>query len=626
MELVYLWVEDYKNIKKQGFNFSPRFKCEYDDNTKNLEIIDKEETGEFYPKNFFGKNINITAIVGENGSGKSSVCKSIFDFKRNEELKNKKIAYLSSFACKDNLLKQTINVDIFLVYFDRFSKKYFYYLNNDIGFLKINGKEVPNSRKIDNFLTSYLNNAKNILLTTDIHNVHITLLEQTIQLLMKYSNFYAFYNKEYIFTKIIIKIHRDKLLKKEFADYKYKDFLQSLREKILNILEEKMKPRQYSGEFLKEIKRENYLETSSSNDFIFDLKLAFLTSFFNNLVHLFGNNENVKKDFLEKNKDYFDDLTIDNMIEKFTKFNKIINHHTLHYNQNKNIIESFILLLNFLKNHKMDKFLKLISKKNLVDDEYFILEFDVQKDKEILKETLTNVLALTYTNENDLMNMFQLDFKNFDGTIGYNELSDGEKAIFEVFTQVLYRIIFMNEKTLFLDEPETFFHPNWSKELINLLIKLVDKLELKDLNIVITTHSPFLLSDLPKENVIFLEKDEKTGNCINATNKVDINPFGANIHTLLSHGFFMKDGLMGEFAKEKINEVIKYLNNDNDTTISSDKEAQSIVNIIGEPIIKRELQRMLKNKMELSNKEEIDTIKEEIKVLTKKLNKLEGKE
>jgi len=29
MELVYLWVEDYKNIKKQGFNFSPWFHCEY---------------------------------------------------------------------------------------------------------------------------------------------------------------------------------------------------------------------------------------------------------------------------------------------------------------------------------------------------------------------------------------------------------------------------------------------------------------------------------------------------------------------------------------------------------------------------------------------------------------------
>lgn len=29
MELVYLWVEDYKNIKKQGFNFSPRFECKF---------------------------------------------------------------------------------------------------------------------------------------------------------------------------------------------------------------------------------------------------------------------------------------------------------------------------------------------------------------------------------------------------------------------------------------------------------------------------------------------------------------------------------------------------------------------------------------------------------------------
>ena len=29
MELVYLWVDNYKNIRNQGFNFSPRFECEY---------------------------------------------------------------------------------------------------------------------------------------------------------------------------------------------------------------------------------------------------------------------------------------------------------------------------------------------------------------------------------------------------------------------------------------------------------------------------------------------------------------------------------------------------------------------------------------------------------------------
>jgi polyhydroxyalkanoate synthesis regulator phasin len=87
----------------------------------------------------------------------------------------------------------------------------------------------------------------------------------------------------------------------------------------------------------------------------------------------------------------------------------------------------------------------------------------------------------------------------------------------------------------------------------------------------------------------------------------------------------MKDGLMGEFAKSKIDDVINYLNNKK-SEIKNDEDAQNIIDIIGEPIIKRELQRMLKNKMELSNKTEIDTIKQEIKLLTKRLEDLEKDE
>lgn len=67
MELVYLWVEKYKNIENQGFNFSPRFTCNYENGT--LTINKKEPE----PINIFPSNINVTAIVGENGSGKSTI-------------------------------------------------------------------------------------------------------------------------------------------------------------------------------------------------------------------------------------------------------------------------------------------------------------------------------------------------------------------------------------------------------------------------------------------------------------------------------------------------------------------------------------------------------------------------
>ena len=40
MKLIYLWVEKYKNIEKQGFNFDPRWWIEY----KNEKLHVEERT------------------------------------------------------------------------------------------------------------------------------------------------------------------------------------------------------------------------------------------------------------------------------------------------------------------------------------------------------------------------------------------------------------------------------------------------------------------------------------------------------------------------------------------------------------------------------------------------------
>ncbi|MGE4457426.1 MAG: AAA family ATPase, partial [Arcobacteraceae bacterium] len=207
----------------------------------------------------------------------------------------------------------------------------------------------------------------------------------------------------------------------------------------------------------------------------------------------------------------------------------------------------------------------------------------------------------------DLEKEFKLTFQTEDGKD--IKLSAGEKTILFYLERIdLMLSRFKKDKCniLLFDEIELYLHPNWQKRILKIILDFIQESKLaKKLHIIITSHSPFILSDLPKENVIFLEKGKQVYPFDN-----NQQTFGANIHTLLSHGFFMKDGLMGEFAKGKINEAITLLNQ---KTLSENKInfCENIISIIGEPILKRQLQKMLDSKR-LS---EIEQIKQEIQRL-----------
>ena len=77
MKLLYLWMENYNDrIKNQGFSFSPEYLIHFDNDLNKLFISKNEK----YICDFYGKNIlDVTAIVGENGAGKTTVAKCIYD-------------------------------------------------------------------------------------------------------------------------------------------------------------------------------------------------------------------------------------------------------------------------------------------------------------------------------------------------------------------------------------------------------------------------------------------------------------------------------------------------------------------------------------------------------------------
>ena len=74
MELKFIWIQEYKNIKNTGFNFNHSIEEEFQFIDNEIIISKSINT----PKMFFKDNISgVTAIVGENGSGKTNLTEFI---------------------------------------------------------------------------------------------------------------------------------------------------------------------------------------------------------------------------------------------------------------------------------------------------------------------------------------------------------------------------------------------------------------------------------------------------------------------------------------------------------------------------------------------------------------------
>ncbi len=77
MKLIYVWLENYNDrIVNQEFLFSPEFIIHYDNDWNELHISRNKE----YIKGFYGENVlDVAAIVGENGAGKTTVARCLYD-------------------------------------------------------------------------------------------------------------------------------------------------------------------------------------------------------------------------------------------------------------------------------------------------------------------------------------------------------------------------------------------------------------------------------------------------------------------------------------------------------------------------------------------------------------------
>jgi predicted ATPase len=620
MKILYVWINNYKNIQKTGFNFTSKFMFSYlpkenilkaELNNNNLGINNFFYINDVENKNL-GRVEDIIALVGENGAGKSSFISFIFDYLTILNDKDSFIIYEPEIKDEKTIFKVTKKVLI----------------DNKLNKIIIKVSDIPrNSSNIINInplfqpfnmnhmslpYAGFKNLTENYLISNDIN---------------------SFSNSSY-----------------PFDETNYKDHINQHKQM--------------------ELVRETRLLLNDKNKVLDDL---FLFKVPKNLI-IFPN-ENSENDFYNF---IFDIINGDFKRKKFRKslidrFEEIVAEKDLFFLLRdqldelekrflKDRLETFLIkvyrtsFFSFIKEFVLNKsdilhsdsikdviyHLKQITKKNELNKED-LLEFleeikfkiaaygdDIQ-NRIIILQQVNNLSKNNFISRSDYRFSFlfvplnkiegfiEIYFQSFsfnsylDFEWGYNEgkdvsilnFSTGEYILFSMFAR-LFSVIdkkYSNsldgrEFILLIDEGETGLHPEWQRRFLKLLINFIENIFIKcRFQLLITTHSPFIVSDLPRSNIILISKDEITGKC-NIENQALDHSFGENIYKLFKEGFFMK-GFFGEFSSNKIMTLFEELRKENPDI--NNLEVEKIINIIAEPFIKAKLKEAVEKLNKIDN-------------------------
>ncbi len=111
-----------------------------------------------------------------------------------------------------------------------------------------------------------------------------------------------------------------------------------------------------------------------------------------------------------------------------------------------------------------------------------------------------------------------------------------------------------NYVNVMLDEVELYFHPDLQRRFVCLLVDAIKGLNLESIsgiNVTLITHSPFVLSDIPDENILCLSRSKD--------DRLEGKTFAANIHDLFNNTFFLPY-TVGELAKREIERIVGFYN------------------------------------------------------------------
>ena len=176
-------------------------------------------------------------------------------------------------------------------------------------------------------------------------------------------------------------------------------------------------------------------------------------------------------------------------------------------------------------------------------------------------------------------------------------MSAGETNFIRLFSNALTSQQFnedIRDYIFLIDEIEMGMHLEWSRKLINNFVEFLKRERRRadvNLQLIFTTHSPYMLSDIKPGNVIMLEKNQETGY---SEGKVLQPTFAKNIQEIMKENLI--DNIYGDFALAKINSMIDRLNGEEKQEGNEDEKLLREIHLISEPILRNKLLEMYDKK------------------------------
>ena len=601
MQLDYLWINDFRVLNNVEVNFSTQAQYSYDKELRQLSFISTPNP----LKDFFGKNISeVTAFIGRNGVGKST----FFDF-INRNLAN----HYEGFA-------EVYEDGNFIAVFD-------YIIYTKSTDLIANSKEyIDKGYKIfqeDNtFYLYYKEKSDNLSGRTDYGRLKY----------IYYSNVFDL-NINYHDPANLIDISTNNLLRAE-------SYTEKQTEEI-NIF--------YSNE----IKRHIELIAQTGLTVPFKLPEEIFLSIEEQAI-VYKHNITYK-DLEEKGLKEIGDYIYSGFLRNYTKdFRSLLLKNLIEYRSyNKSELYKGIKADLLFSLESLDQIdiptLSINQKEELKVLLSFLKEFDslvtssdfiILKDKD--EENGNEIIKYKIRKDNSAFFSFLNSYKSIIGLDSFikfhwRNLSSGEKAFFTLFSRLNYASNRINGENdheiesiiLMIDELDLYFHPEWQRKYLSILLEFIPQIFIdKKVQLLLSTHSPFITSDLPTQNIRFLEKRITEGKEVyeycSFIERTDQNTFGANIYTLLADSFYMENGFAGEFAQRKINQLLDDLSQvrNDSSPIKNWDELFFKISMIGEPVIKEKLLELYNNQNQMiSIEQQIKLKEEEIELLRKKMKK-----